>query len=118
MRGDEARGGEEVGGGVCAELDECGAVRGAAIEERRLKGLGAVSGGCGEEAGVEHGGVAERVGGGVPAGEETPGLGEIVSTGRRGARDEGREREWGERQTYSDCSTIGATMVFGEPIDS
>lgn len=116
MRGDEARGGEEVGGGVGAELDECGAVRGAAIEERRLEGLGAVGGSCGKKAGVEHGGVAERVGGGVPAGEETPGLDGTVSIGGE-ERGEGRERKWG-RQTYSDCSTMGATMVFGEPMDS
>lgn len=62
-----------------------------------------------EEARVEHGGVAECSGGGVAAGEETPGLC-CVST-------VGREEAWGE-QTYSLCSTIGATMVFGAPIDS
>lgn len=73
--GDEVCGGEEVGGGVGAELDECGAVRGAAVEEGRLEGLGAVGGCGGEKAGVEHGRVTECVWGGMPSGEEAPGLG-------------------------------------------
>lgn len=46
--GNEVCGSEEIGGGVGAELDECGAVQGAAVEEGRLEGLRAV-GGCGGE---------------------------------------------------------------------
>lgn len=64
MRGDKLGGEEEVGRGVGAELDECGAVvRGVAVEVRGLEGLSAVRGGCGEETGVEHGRVAECSGG-------------------------------------------------------
>lgn len=112
VRGDESRGGEEVWRGVGAELDERRAVRGAAVEEGCLKGLCTVGRSCSEEAGVEHGGIAEGVGGGVPAGEETPGL---VGGCQYVMRDEVRARG---PQTYSDCSTMGATMVVGEPIDS
>lgn len=96
VRGDESRGGEEVWRGVGAKLDERRAVRGAAVEEGCLKGLCTVGGGCSEEAGVEHGGIAEGVGGGVPTGEETPGLG-------------GRLSVWGAGRSDSE----GAANVFG-----
>lgn len=109
VRSDKARGSKEVGGGVGAELDERRAVRRAAVEEGRLERLRAIGGGGGEKAGVEHGRVAERVWRGVSAGEESPGLG-CQYRGLHGYRR--------ERQTYSDCSTMGATMVFGEPMDS
>lgn len=59
--GDEASGGEEVGGGIGAELDKGGTVGGVAVEEGRLKRLGAVGGGGGEETGVEHGRIAEGI---------------------------------------------------------
>lgn len=104
VRGDESRGSEEVWRGVGAELDECRAVRGTAVEEGCLKGLCTVGGGCSEEAGVEHGGVAEGVGGGVPTGEETPGLGRLSVWGegqsevKRGGRKRIRTaRPWGRR---------------------
>lgn len=76
VRCGEFRGTEEVRREVGAELHYRGAVEERiAVEGGGAELLRAVLWGGGEDARVEHGGVAEGVGAGVAAGEETPGLG-------------------------------------------
>lgn len=73
--------------------------------------------GLAEEAAVKHGGVAEGIGGGVAAGQKTPCLwdGLLVS---KNPSTIGRKKGRDSKRTNSLCSTIGATMVLGEPMDS